>query len=188
VRAKYRAYDFQQLIDPDGLWQVPWDVAMPEARRDAVTHAWKEIVLGNLGAYARYRLDTFAEIIGLRHRYRGGGVVLHSRQYPGMLDYMHIGSGTSALQERWEEITDGARRTRLFRPHVYLLISMLLLPFCRRHRDVLAVLLSGIAMESTLLVLGWTPDFRFSHWLVTCTCLALAMLVARRSRAVDLRA
>jgi hypothetical protein len=181
VRAKYKAYDFQQLIAGDGkLWEVSLYAPFAEARRDAVTHAWRTLVLGNLGAYARYRLDTFSETIGLRRKYHGIAVVLHKAQYPGMLDYMGIGRGTSALQENWEELTSAARKTKLFRPYAYLFLSLLLLGFCRGHRDVFALLLSGIAMELTLFLLSWTPDFRFSHWLVTCTCVATIMLIARR--------
>lgn len=183
VRAKYKPYDFQQLIDPDGLWAVPWTEPMPPARRDAIGHAWNTIVLGHPGAYARYRLEMFAEIIGLSRKYRGGGVVQHRGQYKGMLDHMGVGSASSALQENWEQVTVTARRTRLFRPHVYLFLSLALLAFCRRHRDILAVVLSGVFMELTLLVLGWTPDYRFSHWLVVCTCIATVMLIARRAKA-----
>jgi hypothetical protein len=37
-------------------------------------------------------------------------------------------------------------------------------------------------MELSLILLSWTADFRFSHWLVTSTMLTLATLIARRSR------
>jgi hypothetical protein len=76
-----------------------------------------------------------------------------------------------------------AKRTRLFRPHLYLALTILLLGFAFRQRDIFAVMLSGLAMELTLIPLGWTADFRFSHWLVTCTVLAIVMLIARRARA-----
>jgi hypothetical protein len=183
VRAKYKPHDFQQLITGDGhLWTVPWGVPMPEARQAAVAHAWREIVLGNVGAYASYRVAVFSEVVGLGRRYHGGGVLLRRAQYAGMLDYMGVGRGSAAIQENAETVTIWlARKTRLYRPYIYLLLALLLLPLCR-NRDVLAVLLSGLAMEASLLVLAWTPDFRFSHWLVTCTCLATLMLIARRAK------
>ena len=47
-----------------------------------------------------------------------------------------------------------------------------------RERDVLAIVLSGLCMELTMLRLGATPDYRYSHWLVVTTCLAIVMLIA----------
>ena len=49
---------------------------------------------------------------------------------------------------------------------------------------ILALLLSGILMELSLLPIAITPDYRYSHWLVICACTSLAMLVARRARPV----
>ena len=57
-----------------------------------------------------------------------------------------------------------------------------LLVMCRRQRDVLALLLSGLGLELSLLPLVQTPDYRYSHWLVICTCLAVVMLFTRRAR------
>ncbi|HTL36009.1 MAG TPA: hypothetical protein VL326_22920, partial [Kofleriaceae bacterium] len=104
-------------------------------------------------------------------------------QYPGMLDYMHIPQVSWSFQRRAEAVTMWtAKRTRLFRPHLYLALTLILIGFARRHRDILALLLSGLAMELTMIPLGWTADFRFSHWMVTCTVLAIVMLIARRAR------
>ena len=184
VRAKYRSADFQQLIAGDGaLWDVPTVDPMPVARRDAIQHAWVTLVTGHLGAYLRYRFETFGETLGLHRKFMGATVVTHRAQYPGMLEYMHIGHHSWGFQDRLESIAMWtAKRTRLFRPHLYLALTLILLVFARRQRDVLAILLSGLAMELTMIPLGWTADFRFSHWLVTCTCLSVVMLIARRAR------
>ena len=77
-----------------------------------------------------------------------------------------------------------AKKTRLFRPHVYALLALALLGFCLRQRDVGAILLSGIGLEVSLFPLVQAPDYRYSHWLVTCALLALVMLIARRARRV----
>jgi hypothetical protein len=42
--------------------------------------------------------------------------------------------------------------------------------------------LSGLGLELSLLPLVQTPDYRYSHWLALCVCLAAAMLFARRVR------
>jgi hypothetical protein len=187
IRAAYRPYDFQQLISGEGnLWDVPTTEPMPGSQRDAIQHAWTTLVTGHLGAYARYRFDVFAETLGLHRKFRGATVVTHRGQYPGMLEYMGIAHRSWRFQdhlERWMLWT--AKHTPLFLPHLYLWLALLLLPFAQRHRDILALLLSGIAMELTLIPLGWTPDFRFSHWLVVCTCLSIVMLISRRAAAAS---
>jgi hypothetical protein len=182
VRAQYKSYDFQQLLTGDGrLWDVPWVDPLPEPRRDAISHAWLALIEAHPSAFLRYRLDNFGETLGIHRKFQGAMVVTHAAQYPGMLDYMGVGKGSSGFQEIAEAFTKWcARHTRLFRPHFYALLSLLLLGLCRRQRDVLAIVLSGLSMELTMLGLGATPDYRYSHWLVVATCLAIVMLVARR--------
>ncbi|HTL32493.1 MAG TPA: hypothetical protein VL326_05190 [Kofleriaceae bacterium] len=185
IRAKYRPADFQQIISGEGnLWDVPLTEPMPVTQRDAIQHAWTTLVTEHVGAYTRYRFETFGQTLGLHRKFLGATVITHRVQYPGMLEYMHIPRVSWGFQERAEDMTMWtAKRTRLFRPHLYLALTILLLGFAFRQRDIFAVMLSGLAMELTLIPLGWTADFRFSHWLVTCTVLAIVMLIARRARA-----
>jgi hypothetical protein len=74
----------------------------------------------------------------------------------------------------------------LFRPWVYLVLSLILLPLCR-DRIVLALVLSGIANEAALFVLAPTVDYRYSIWLVVATLLALACVISRARAARDKR-
>jgi hypothetical protein len=185
IRAKYSPYDFQQLVSGDGhLWDLPLNGTVPAAPpiRDALDRAWSAIVLEHPRAYAAYRIECFAEVIGVSHRHVGAMVVPHSVQYRGMLDYMHLSASWSRFSSIGEQINMFfAKRTRLFRPHAYILLSLCLLALCRRQRDVAALLLSGLGLELSLLPLVQTPDYRYSHWLVTCACVAVVMLFARRS-------
>lgn len=190
IRAKYRSEDFQQLISGDGyLWDVKINgtVPTPEPQRNAIGAAWRHVATTYPGAFLRYKLENFGETLGVNKKFAGATVVTHRAQYVGMLDYMNLGRGTSRFQEAAARIPKWtAKKTRLFRPHFYALLALALLWFARKHRDVLALLLSGIGMEVSLLILGGTPDYRYSHWLVTCTCLAVIMLIARRAKgAVD---
>jgi hypothetical protein len=186
IRGQYRSDDFQQLITGDGhLWdvQINGTIPTPAAQREAIAHAWKYAVTTYPGAYVRYRLENFGETLGVNRHFGGGTVVTHSGQYVGMLDYMGVQRGWSRFQAKAERVTLwSAKRTQLFRPHLYALISLALLWFARRQRDVLALLLSGLGMELSMLPLGATPDFRYSHWLVVCTCIAFVMMIARRYR------
>ncbi len=184
IRKLYLPYDFQQLISGDTrLWDVNinGDIPTPAPQRDAIGAAWKEVVTSYPGAHIAYRFDNFAETLGLRETFRGATVVPHHWQYEGMLAYLGMAKGGTRLQR----VTHGwnlslARNTALFRPWIYFLLALALLGLAWRHRDVLAILASGIFMELTMLPLSGTPDYRYSHWLVTCTCLSVVILFARR--------
>ena len=186
LRAHYKPGDFAQLIGgSDPLWTLPitgWTPA-PADQREAITHAWRVLVLGHPWAYAEYRLDTVAEILGLRSKFNGMTVVDHTMQMPGLVASYHIPDGWPSIQRPPERLARRLERhTGLYRPYVYVLLALVLLPFAWRERDIAALLASGLVMELSLVPLAVTPDFRYSHWLVVTTCLSLVMLVARRMR------
>jgi hypothetical protein len=66
---------------------------------------------------------------------------------------------------------------------VYVVITLLLLSIAWRQRDVLAILLSGLGMEATLLPLVHSRDYRYSHWMVITTMIGCIVVIARRYRA-----
>src|SRR5207244_1401021 len=70
-----------------------------------------------------------------------------------------------------------------FVPWVYVVITLLLLALAWRQRDVVAVLLSGLGMEATLLPLVHSRDYRYSHWMVITTMVGCIVVIARRYRA-----
>lgn len=185
LRAKYRPETFTQLIaGDDRLWSVPISgtVPAPAAQRDAIGTAWASIVFDHPGAYLQHRFVLFAEILGVRPKFQGATVMRRRSQTPERLAAMNISSTTLPLQAPGERaMMFVAKRTGLFRPFIYAVISLALLALCRRDRDVLALLLSGLVMELSLLLLAGTPDYRYSHWMVVCTCVAVAMLIARRA-------
>jgi hypothetical protein len=186
LRAHYKPADFAQLIGPpDPLWNVPisGSTPAPQAQVDAITAAWKAIVLSHPFAFTEYRLDTFAEVLGLHAKFNGVTVVPHATQWATLVAYYKIPAGLPALQSPVEHVLKvAAKKTPLFRPYIYFVLALLLLPFARKHRDIAALVLSGIVMELSLLLLAVTPDYRYSHWLVVTTCIAVCMLVARRAR------
>jgi len=186
LRAKYRPETFTQLIGGDDrLWSVPIRglEPAPDAQVAAIDHAWSTITSRYRGAYIAYRFDAFAEVLGLRDKFQGATVIRRKSQTPERMQHNRLAEHASVVQLKAESVmVTLSRKTGLFRPYLYGLIALVLLGFTRRHRDILALLLSGILMELSLLPIAITPDYRYSHWLVVCACMALAMLVARRSR------
>ncbi|HSN28547.1 MAG TPA: hypothetical protein VLT45_19815, partial [Kofleriaceae bacterium] len=185
IRTRYKRAEFTQLlVGPTALWSMPVAGTQPAPveQRDAIDHAWWAIVSGHPGAFVRYRLETFGEMVGIYAHFNGTTVIRHRYQTPERLATM----GIQSTQARWQEHAERdllaiAKHTPLFRPHLYLIIAIIVGVFARRQRDVLALLASGVMMELTLLPLGATPDYRYSHWLVICTCLSLVIVVARRA-------
>jgi hypothetical protein len=86
-----------------------------------------------------------------------------------------LGANESRFQDRVRDWMQAlARHTTVFQPFVFVVLAALLLPFCLRHRDIGAVLASGVGLGVT--TLPGPP----SVWPVICACVGLAMLVARR--------
>jgi hypothetical protein len=156
---------------------------IPAAQHQAIAHAWWTVITSHKLAYVRFRLETFGEVLGVFDHFLGATVIRHRSQHPEWLAELGLSSGQAVWQEKVERwFLALAKYTPLFRPHVYALLALLLLGFTRGHRDVFALLVSGLMLELSLLPLAQTPDYRYSHWLVTVTCISLIMLVARRAR------
>jgi hypothetical protein len=131
-----------------------------------------------------HRIRVFRECLAWQHKTEAyWAVPQYAFAYPLTAQREGVSISTSALQDTM----NGAYAwlwhvTPMFEPWIYFMLALVLLPLARKHRDVLALLLSGIGMELTLLFLAASPDFRYSHWLVTCVTISLIVLVARRMR------
>lgn len=186
VRAQWRAHDFMQLLIGDRrLWDLPLSgtTPAPEPVREAIENAWLEIVGENLDDYFEYRMHTFRRATGWTRHPVISMVIKREQQYPSLLAAMKIPKGSSDLQLAWERFNHRiALETPLFRPRPYLVLSvLLLLVACYwRQRDAGAIFTSGILYQLGMFPVVLTPDYRYSHWMIVCTCVGLVMLFARR--------
>jgi hypothetical protein len=131
-------------------------------------------------AYLRARWATFVMVIGLT-RSPTTTVLRHGEQIHDRLLDAGVGTRAAPLQIALTAALRSIGTTLLiFRPIFYLALALVLVVIARRQRDVLALLLSGLAMESSLFFLAPSIDYRYSHWMVTCACASLAIVVARR--------
>jgi hypothetical protein len=185
----YRARNFFYLVEAkDPIWNVPFmgTTPAPLAQREAIGRAWKTIVSENKGAYLKHRWNVFRECLAWATKLRAyWPVPKRHYEYPATAQEVGVAVHATPLQHgasaafRWIW-----QHTPLFEPFVYFIVSLLLLIFAHKHRDVLALLLSGIAIELTLFFLASSPDYRYSHWMVLCTMFATITLVARRYKPV----
>lgn len=193
IRRQYSSLDFSPLIHGDGhLWDVPiaGTTPAPTPQRDAIAHAFWQLVTRYPGAYLKHRATVMGHALALTAA-PSSTVMNHKLQWAPALARLGLPPPEpSSLQWRWQRrLSHLADRhlPSLYRAWIYAVLAIALLAFCRRQRDVLAILLSGLGLESSLFVLTPTPDYRYSHWLVICTCVATVMLVARRLDSVHNR-
>jgi hypothetical protein len=183
ARAQYSPRNYYDLIHGD---RAMFDAAPSPAEVAALVRAWKELALGDLGAYLHHRAAVSAELLGMTSE------ELWSPVYNRFV----VNAGQSELlkhQASWSHLQRVAARrlgwlavhTWLFRAYVYAAVALLLVPVALGCRDRLAaaLLLSGLAYELSFTVLTASPDFRYSHWLVVCTSVAAVLLFVRRWRA-----
>jgi hypothetical protein len=165
-------------------WQLPEDGAAPPlARREALARAARALAFGHPSAYLRHRLSVFRDLLWLDERHVETAVI--SRDPRPSEDAAKLGIPTRAsrvqrTQASW--LTEVARHTPLLVPWVYVALAVVLLPLARHHRDVIALLASGLAFQTSLLVTATGPAYCQSFWMIASTCVAIVMLAIRRAR------
>lgn len=188
MRALYTPKDFLPIINDAklALWALPINgvTPAPEAVREAVARAWWNVITAHAGAYARHRLAVTGTVLSLGSARVPGAITRRDAfRWPAYVHDMGQGTGWSKLQGKWTRLLTWIwRNTPIFVPWIYVLVSLVVIPLARRHRDVLAILSSGLVFESTLVLLAPSPDYRYSHWMVIAACLAVTVMTARRSR------
>lgn len=188
MRALYSTATFLPILnDQQPLWNLPINgyVPAPPAQRDALGRAWWEVITRHPGAFFAHRLAVMADVLAITHTPAAGAVVRREVKYPEYAHQLGLSTGWSSLQRVLSRVMVWTwTHTPLFTPWIYLALSLLLLPLAFRQRDTLALLLSGVAFEATLLPGAPSSDYRYSHWMVICTLLAAVVVIARRSRPV----
>lgn len=187
IRARYRMRNFFPLVvPPDNVWDVPIRgyVPPPPAQRDAMERAWREITSAHRGAYLAHRFRVFRECLAFQHKTEGyWAVPIRAFPYQSTAQREGISTTSSALQDTMTAAYASLwHATPMFEPWMYFVLAVVLLWPARKDRDVLALLLSGLGIELTLLFLAPSPDYRYSHWLVTSVTISVVVLVARRMR------
>jgi len=190
IRALYTPKDYLPIINDAklSLWGLPINgvVPAPAAVRDALGRVWWDVVSSHFGAYVEHRLAVTGNVLSVGSARVPGAVTKRDAfRWPDYVHQMGQGTGWSKLQHKWTRaILWIWRNTPIFVPWIYVVISIVLIPLAWRHRDVLALLISGLVFEASLVPLAASGDYRYSHWMVITVCVAIVVLTARRARAV----
>jgi hypothetical protein len=159
--------------------------------RLARKRAWTRMVTRYPGAYLHSRLVFAADLLGLIPDAWTWEPV--GQDFAGTPDQLRLVSHDhthSVVQRalgrtyRWL-----AEHTPLYRPYLYALASLALLAWAVRRRDLLVgcIVASGIFYELSIIAFANAPDFRYSHWMIACTCLGAALAIARRGGSAPTR-
>jgi hypothetical protein len=148
----------------------------------AVAKAWRTMILKYPGAYVRHRWKTFlAELRVIRRKnfYLWWGITDH----PIRSAKLHHDAIHTPIQTAWMDMQVALVNTPIYWPWVYFLAGIALIWPLRRDKIGLSVLLSGVLCEAFLFIVAPAIDYRYSHWMVTCTIVAAVYCIAARRRA-----
>ncbi|HEX4419771.1 MAG TPA: hypothetical protein VH165_17780 [Kofleriaceae bacterium] len=159
--------------------------ALPQPQHhEAIVRAWRELVFGDPRAYFAYRGTGFQELLGMSDTDLWLPVWGQFLGYPELRTLVHHNAALSEFQSAaLPAMLWTAFDIALFRPYIYALLALLLLVTCCRDRLSLGLLGSGLLYELSFFPAANTVDFRYSHWMIACTCLATVVLFGQRWRA-----
>lgn len=172
---------YQLMRDGDYLIEPPHD----DASAARVAAVWKRVVLGHPGAYLKYRLENFGELLDLT-----GPPATFSRVYvwltvlaaPETIPELQHDAFPSRLQGKLRQASIWISLTPLYDVFVYFGLCLVLVPLCVTNALEISILLSALGYELALFFLASTVDFRYSQWMILCSVTALALRFGRRRR------
>jgi hypothetical protein len=169
------------------FYSEAFDWTPTKTDRLARKRAWKHLVFTYPGAYLQHRLTLGGDLLGW------GDVRIWE---PVGQDFTANPDHAKAVQHdhkhSWfqRKLGDACRwlaeNTPLYRVYIYLILCTLFFGFAVWKRDLLVGMLtgSGLLYEVSLVIGANAPDFRYSHWLITCTLLGAVFIAASRWRSV----
>ena len=148
---------------------------------DALSRAWKEIVLADPGAYLAYHWDTFRHVLGLREVPRAPVYNLFV-EVDAAVDELDHNAGHSTFQAKLGRALYWLAETPIFRPWLYAVIGIIMLVLFVRDRLTAGLLASGFLYELSYFPVGADPDYRYSHWMITSVVIAVVLLIVQRMK------
>jgi hypothetical protein len=178
------------VFSPRSAWLIGhgenrmFDPVVTDVQRAAMSRAWKLLVFGDWRAYVAYRTAVFKEMIGLSESPLWSPVFNQFVESPEQMSWIDHQASCARLQcDLATSYYWLADNTPLFRAYVYIVVALLLLVLLCRDALTFALLGSGLTYEVSYFPAAASPDFRYSHWMITCTCLSILVLFAQRWRA-----
>jgi hypothetical protein len=149
----------------------------------ALAADWRHAILKRPKSYVLHRWAMIRAMLGISG---SAEPVYDSFGNFDLMAPLHHRATASDWERGMRIIVRGVAKTPLFRGWLYVVLAIAAIVLARRRRVLRALAISGLVYEITMFVFAPMPDFRYSHWLITATCAALAGLaVARKWAARD---
>jgi len=151
--------------------------------RATLLRARRTMALAHPGAYLTHRSRQLRILLGFEPSAGWRPVYAFFLEDPS-----HPALTSHRAKHSWvqRQLIRGAKRfpSVCFRPYVYALLALALLPLAivRRDRIAGALLASGLLYELALAFTETVPEYRHSHWMIACTTIATVMLAAQELR------
>jgi len=146
----------------------------------ALGDAWRRTIRAYPGSYLKHRWIFAKHMLALTGKSLS---VYDSFGEPDLIGTLHHRASTSDWEVGMQAIVHVVERTPLFWPWCYLLLAIVGLVLARGRPILRLLLASGLAFELAMMFVAPATDFRYSHWLVTVTSLAFAVLAVSRRAA-----
>ncbi|MDQ3336731.1 MAG: hypothetical protein M4D80_16310 [Myxococcota bacterium] len=175
----------RSLYEQRGAWRITqaddrlMNYPATPAQWDALSRAWKTLVLQEPGAYFAYHWDTFRRVIGVDAVPRSPIYNLFV-EFDVAVDELDHNAGYSTTQAYLSKAFYALAETPLFRPWLYMVLALVLLALFVRDRLTAGLIVSGLLYELSYFPVGADPDFRYSHWMIASVTLATVLLVVQR--------
>jgi hypothetical protein len=178
----------KRLYELRGAWRITQgDDALMRypanpAEWDALSRAWKDLVLGDPGAYFAFHWDMFSRMLGVDEVPRAPVYNLFVEFDAAVPEIQH-NAGPSSFQIRYGRVLYWiSDETPLFQPYLYALLGLVLLALFVRDRLTAGLIASGFLYELSFFPVGADPDYRYSHWMITTVVIATVILILQRMR------
>ena len=155
------------------VFDLPFDRGL-----EPIAVGWRTMVTRHFAGYLRHRWAVFRSVLGFSEH-------LHVPVWTRFTNddqaqtTLHVSTQHSALQRGWMAALRWLATTWMFRPHLYAVLLILLLPMCRSQLGR-AILLSGLLYELGLFVAVPSNDFRYSHWMIVAVLVGAVLTLRSR--------
>ncbi|HTR54284.1 MAG TPA: hypothetical protein VMJ10_26510 [Kofleriaceae bacterium] len=181
----------QARYRPHWMWSEIWDdgglfrPARDDTELDAITRAWRELVVAYPRAYLHHRWRMTRELLQVPGTYASDSAYVwftDVQDLAGSARRSKHDAAPSRVQQLLQPAALWLGDSVWFAPWWYAVLSLVMLVFARRDRTAFALLAGGVLCELTLCFAAPTPDARYSLWLFVATAVGGALVVARRVR------
>jgi len=146
---------------------------------EPIAVGWRTMVTRHFAGYLRHRWAVFLTVLGFSQQLHAPVWTRFANDDQPQTKTVHVAIQRSALQRGWMAVLHWLATTWMFRPHLYAVLLILLLPLCRSQLGR-AILLSGLLYELGLFVAAPSNDFRYSHWMIVAALVGAVLTLRSR--------